>query len=205
MVAQAAVRSEKTKKARPAPRLVSLEAYLRSEEKALHKHEFYNGKVIKMPGGTFKHNTLAAKAVTLMNLFIEEKDLGFHVCNSDMKIRIDAENHVVYPDAVVICEKPEFFEGRKDIITNPLLIVEVSSKSTKKYDREDKFDAYRSIPSFREYVLVSQDRLFVSVYTKQTDGSWLLFDYDGIDSTAILRALGGCPMELRRLYRGLDF
>lgn len=157
-----------------------------------------------MAGGTFNHDNLAGKAVTLINLFLEENDLAYLVNGSDTKIRIEQYNKFVYPDAVVICEKPEFYQNRKDTITNPLLIVEVLSDSTKNYDRTLKYEYYRTIPSFKEYVLVHQDNKHVSVYTKQTDNTWIVRDYDGDGATAILYAIQECPLPLKRLYRGLE-
>ena len=105
---------------------------------------------------------------------------------------------------MVVCEKPEFYQNRKDIITNPLLIVAVLSDSTNDYDRTTKYEYYRTIPSFKEYVLVHQDCKHVSVYTKQADNTWLIRDYDGDGATAILYALRDCPLPLKRLYRGLE-
>lgn len=183
---------------------VSIEDYFRAEDKSIHKHEYHNGLIKKMAGGTFNHDNLAGKAITLINLFLEENDLAYLVNGSDTKIRIEQYNKFVYPDAVVICEKPEFYQNRKDTITNPLLIVEVLSDSTKEYDRTIKYEYYRTIPSFKEYVLVHQDTKHVSVYTKQTDNTWIVRDYDGDDATAILYAIHECPLPLKRLYRGLE-
>jgi Uma2 family endonuclease len=185
------------------PRRVSLEAYFRAEEKALHKHEYHDGIVIPMAGGTFNHDNLATKTTTLLNIFVEDKDYPYFVNGSDTKIRIDAYNKIVYPDALVVCEAPKYYAGREDTITNPLIIVEVLSDSTKKYDKTTKFDMYRTIPTFKEYVLIHQNRKRASVYTKQDDGSWLLRDYDGEDAVIILYALHNCPVPLARLYRGL--
>ena len=185
------------------PRYVSLDAYFRMEEKALNKHEYHDGIVIAMAGGKLPHNRLATKAVKLMDNFVEDNDLDYIVSNSDTKIRIDAYNKVVYPDAVVICEKEQFFQNREDTIMNPLVIVEVLSNSTQKFDKTTKFEMYRTIPTFKEYVLIHQDRCHATVYTKQKDGNWLLRDYDGEDAVAILYALHNCPLPLNRLYRGL--
>lgn len=186
------------------PRQMTLEAYFRAEEKSIHKHEFHNGFVIPMAGGTFKHDNLAGKAVTLINNFVEENDLPYFVNSSDTKIRVERFNKVVYPDAVVIFEKPEFYQNRQDTIINPLLVVEVLSPSTEKHDRGDKFEWYRSLPSFREYVMVSQAYKHVTVYTRQPDNTWLLRDYEGENAVAVLYALHECPLSLKRLYRGLD-
>jgi Uma2 family endonuclease len=183
---------------------VSIEAYFKAEEKASDKHEFHNGIIIKMAGAKLPHNLLAQKIGSLIENFVEENDLDFLVSNSDTKIRIEAFNKIVYPDALVICEKPEFYLGRKDTIVNPLLVVEVLSKSTKNYDKNTKFEYYRTLPSFKEYVLVSQEQKQVSVYTKQEDNSWILRDYDTEDSTAILETVVNCPIALKRLYRKFD-
>jgi Uma2 family endonuclease len=182
----------------------SIEDYFRIEDKSIHKHEYHNGLIKKMVGGKLPHNQLAQKAATIIDGFVENNELAFIVSNSDTKIRIEQYNKFVYPDAVVICEKPEFYQNRKDTITNPLLIVEVLSDSTKEYDRTLKYEYYRTIPSFKEYVLVHQDTKHVSVYTKQTDNTWIVRDYDGDEATAILYAIQECPLSLKRLYRGLE-
>lgn len=186
------------------PRLYSLEEYFKREERAFHKHEFFNGKIITMPGAKLNHNRLATKATSLIDHFVEDKNLDYIVSNSDTKIRINDFNSIVYPDAVVICNTPQYFEGREDIILNPLIIIEVLSKSTKKNDEESKFEMYRSLESFKEYVLIHQDRKKVIVYTKQDDKTWILRDYAGEDAIAILYALHNCPLPLSRLYKGLE-
>jgi len=170
---------------------VSIEDYFRLEDKSIYKHEYHNGSILKMAGRQLPHNRLAQKAATIIDSFVESNELAFIVSNSDT-------------DAVVICEKPEFYQNRKDTITNPLLIVEVLSGSTKDYDRTIKYEYYRTIPSFKEYILVHQDTKHVSVYTKQTDTTWIVRDYDGDDATAILYAIQECPLPLKRLYRGLE-
>jgi Uma2 family endonuclease len=183
---------------------MSLEAYFQAEDVSLEKNEFHNGKVIKMAGGTYNHDSLSLKAGKLMDNFVEDNDLNYRVNSSEIKIRIEAYNKVVYADALVISEKPAFYNNRKDTITNPILIVEVLSDSTGEHDRTTKFEYYRTIPSFKEYVLIHQDKKHVSVYTQQEDDSWRLKDYETDDATAILYALQNCPIPLKRLYRGLE-
>ncbi len=186
------------------PQKVSIEEYFRAEEKSIYKHEYHDGIIKKMAGGQLIHNRLAQKTANLIDSFLESNDINLLVSNSDTKIRIEQYNKFVYPDAVVICEKPAFYQNRKDTITNPLVVVEVLSDSTKEYDRTLKYEYYRTIPSFKEYVLVHQDRKHVSVYTKQPDATWIVRDYDGDDATAILYAIQQCPLSLKRLYRGLE-
>jgi Uma2 family endonuclease len=185
------------------PRRYTLEEYFKREEKAIHKHEYHNGIIVTMPGGKLPHNRIATKASKLMDNFVEDNELNYIVSNSDTKIRIEEYDKVLYPDAVVICEIPEYFEDRKDTVVNPLIIVEVLSRSTQNYDKTLKFEMYRSIPTFKEYVLIHQDKKKVSVYTKQTDNSWILKDYEGEEAVATLYALRNCPLPLKRLYKGL--
>lgn len=182
---------------------VTLAAYFRAEEKALHKHEFHDGLIVPIAGGTFNHDNLAGKAITLLNLFIEFNNLSYFINGSDTKIRIEAYNRVVYSDALVLSESPVFFENRQDTILNPLIIFEVLSDSTKQFDKTTKFEMYRTIPTFKEYVLIHQNRLHISVFSKQDNETWLLRDYDGADSVALLYALYQCPLPLSRLYKGL--
>ena len=185
-------------------RFVSLEKYFQREEKALYKSEYHHGNIIKMAGGTYNHNFLSVKATKLLDNFVEENNLNYEISGSDLKIRIEAFDRVVYPDAAVICEKPIFYENRKDTIVNPLIIVEVLSDSTEKFDRGDKFQYYRSLESFKEYVLINQNYKIVTVYSKQADNSWVLRDYIGDESEAILYFLHDCSLPLKRLYRGLE-
>ena len=184
-------------------RRVSLDAYFRAEEKSLEKNEYHNGIIVKMAGGTFNHDNLSMKTGAFLTLFVEENDLNFFVNGSDLKIRIEEYDKVVYSDALVVSDSPIYFNNRKDTITNPMLIVEVLSESTQNYDRTTKFEMYRTLPSFKEYVLVHQNRKHVSVWTKQENDTWVLKDYKGDDDIAILRHINNCPLSLRRLYRGL--
>ena len=185
-------------------KVVSIETYFRLEEQSLHKNEYHNGIIKPMAGATYTHNVLAGRIGTYLNIFIEENDLNFSSNNSDIKVWIENYDKAVYPDAVVVSEKPEFYKTRKDTIINPLLIVEVLSKSTADYDKGTKFEMYRSLPSFEEYVLVHQVQKQVTVYTKQADESWVVRDYFDDESNAILHSLHQCPISLKRLYKGME-
>jgi Uma2 family endonuclease len=185
------------------PRRYSLAEYFKREERALYKHEFHNGIIKAMPGGTYNHDRLSVKMTTALDNFVENGGLNYSVNGSNLKIRIEDYDKILYPDALVISVGPEYFEDRDDTITNPLIIVEVLSDSTKNYDKTLKFEMYRSLPSFKEYVLVHQDRMKISVFTKQNDATWILQDYTGEGSIAILHALHDCPLDLNKIYKGL--
>lgn len=186
------------------PRLVSLETYLDREERSLSKHEFINGKIVAMPGAKAKHNQIAMQfGGALLNAVENLEDL-FLIYNSDMKIFIPLYNHAVYPDAVVVCEVPEFWNDREDIIINPILIVEVLSDSTANYDRNGKFMRYKSLESFREYVLVHQEICRVESFHKEAPSLWRETIVQDLNSSIFLASIG-VNIDLKKIYRNIQF
>ena len=109
-----------------------------------------------------------------------------------------------YPDSLVIAQKPEFYEDRKDIITNPLLIVEVISPSPEANDRGSKFHDYRTIPTFREYLLLRQDEALATLATRQSDDLWRMTDIHGLDQSIQLESIG-CSITMADLYFNIEF
>lgn len=182
----------------------TVEEYLDLEERSGEKHEYYDGKLITMPGGTHIHNEIAAKIISLLIVAAKQLPKKYKVYTSDMKIQIPEWKAFVYPDAVVVCEKPELWEGRKDVIVNPLLIVEVASPTTKGYDRSVKFDKYRTLPSFKEYLLVMQTMPEVSQYSSEEKDLWRTTTHRGLDGKIQLRSLG-CEMNLADIYEDIEF
>lgn len=156
------------------------EEYLTLEEKATEKHEYRDGEIALMPGGTTNHNQIAGNFYRQFPLKIQNQD--YYVYINDVRLWIAQYRIFTYPDVMVIKGKP-MYEGKgTSNVTNPLIIVEVLSQSTRDYDRTDKFQYYRSIPEFREYILIDQYRFYVSQYFKQEDGKWIFNDYQGEDS-----------------------
>lgn len=183
-------------------KIYTLEEYLQREERSMRKHEFFDGEIKPMPGAKFTHNLLATNIIAELHSALKSQKPRYHVLNSDMKIRIEDFNLVVYPDSLVICEKPSYFQDREDIITNPLVIVEVLSRSTEKFDRDDKFVYYRSLPSFREYILVSQQMHLVDTYYKERDDFWRLTPFEGLDKTVLFRSLN-VEIPMTDIYRNV--
>ena len=178
------------------------EEYLAMEERSQEKHEYYNGKINTMPGGTLNHNLIAANIMLAIKLALRQINKKCLVLGSDMKIHITEESLFVYPDAVVICEQPIFYKNRKDVIVNPLLIVEVLSNSTKAYDRGVKFDHYRTLPSFQEYVLLSQDNPRASVYHRESVDTWRIINIK--EGFITLQSIG-CQINLDDIYEDIIF
>jgi Uma2 family endonuclease len=118
------------------------------------------------------------------------------VFSTALRVRVSPTGLYTYPDVVVLCDKPLFSDSRRDTLTNPTLIVEVLSKSTKDYDRGEKFEQYRAIESFKEYVLIAQDRPHVEHFVRQADNNtWLLSETSKPDDIVSLPAIG-CQLQL---------
>jgi Uma2 family endonuclease len=121
------------------------------------------------------------------------------VFTSDLQIKVAATGPLTYPDCGMFCGEPKFAGDRQDVLVNPLLIVEVISPSTEGYDRGKKFEAYRTIPSFREYLIVHQDRRHAEHYSRQDDESWLLREHVGA-SASVTTDRPGIGISLADLY-----
>lgn len=183
-------------------KLYTVEEYFEREKDSDEKWEYNNGIITKMAGATHIHNQIAANVLAALVWALDDKN--YIVYNSDMKISIPKENRYVYPDAVVICEKPELYENRQDIIVNPLVIVEVLSFGTAEYDRNGKFSAYKTIPSFQEYLMVTQYAPAVTASYKIADRTWQDTDAEGVDQSIYLRSLD-VTLDLKRIYKGVTF
>jgi Uma2 family endonuclease len=188
-----------------ASKTYTLREYLEREERSQHKHEFHNGKIVRMPGGKLKHNIIAQSCATAIKIAIKTQTTEkFLVANSDQKIYIKEINRGLYPDALVICKTPQYWEDREDLIVNPLVIVEVSSKSTREYDRNDKFFLYETLPSFREYVLIEQDKAEVETWFRIDQDTWNKRKQTDINGSIELRALG-VTIDLADIYEDIVF
>jgi Uma2 family endonuclease len=171
--------------------------YLAAEEKSLEKHEFLDGEVYAMAGGTPDHAALAmAFGGELGNAL---RDRPCRVFSSDLRVRIRATGLTTYPDVSVVCGKLETDAEDRHAVVNPLLLVEVLSDSSEAYDRGEKFAHYRHLPSLREYVLVSQRRPRIEVYRRNEAGRWELFEYES-GASAELSSVG-CSVSVDEVYR----
>jgi Uma2 family endonuclease len=172
------------------------EEYLRIERQALDKSEFHDGQMFAMAGGSPNHSLLAASIGALL---YGQVPPGCRTFNADLQIKVASAGLYTYADCSVLCGEPRFSDDQRNALLNPLLIVEVLSPSTEGYDRGKKFELYRTIESFREYLLVHQDRRHVEHYSKQEDGSWLLREHSGIEGSVDIARLG-IRISLADLY-----
>ena len=184
-----------------AEKFYTVKEYLAFEQRAKNKHEYYNGKIIKMSGATFNHNLIANNVSGELGVILRGKP--FFVLNSDMKIHIPQLESFVYPDAVVVFEKPLFYEGRTDVVLNPLLIVEVASRSTKNYDRTTKFEYYKTLPSFKEYVLIEQTKPWAIASYKIADRTWRDTETFLLNGSLHLQSVD-YTLEMKNIYHGIE-
>ncbi len=184
-----------------APKTYSIEEYLAREKTATQRHEYIDGEIVPMPGGMPNHNRILRNLCTFLNFSLIQEPYELFV--ADQQLWIPDRKIYTYPDIFIVREPIQFQEGRKHILVNPIVIVEVLSKSTRGYDKDEKFAAYRTIPSFVEYILVEQDKPRVEQHTKVAEG-WLMREYSGLEATVSLDAIA-FEISLTDLYNKVDF
>jgi Uma2 family endonuclease len=181
---------------------VTPEEYLAAERLSETRSEYLDGGVYPMPGGSLNHNQLTTNLI--LELGAQLRTRPCRVLGMDLKVRVPDSRKFFYPDVVVVCGEPLFHDERQDIILNPILVIEVLSKSTEAFDRGAKFRAYRTIESLKEYLLVAQDGPSVEQYVKDGDGSWKLVEAVGLEGSLTLPSIE-CSLKLDAVYDKVDF
>lgn len=176
--------------------------YLELEEKAEYKSEYVNVQIFPMTGGSTNHNKIALNLSSELNFAFKQQD--YEVFIGDVRLWIPDKQIYTYPDVMVIAGGTQYFSNRTDTITNPLIIVEVLSKATQGYDRQAKFADYRTIPSFQEYLLIDQTRIYVEQYAKTGEKRWELREYNAEDEAISLSSVG-LQIFLKDLYNKVNF
>lgn len=180
----------------------TLDEYLARERVAEYKSEFYNGEIFAMTGGTPTHNLVSVNISSRLRAGL--RGSGCRPFSSDQRIRIPANGLSTYPDVTVVCGELQLDDRDKDAITNPIVVFEVLSKSTERYDRGRKFDLYRELDSLKEYVLVSQSEAQVERFLRQDDGNWLLTILKGADAVLEFASIN-VSLTLSEIYEDVEF
>ena len=176
--------------------------YLELEVNSDIRHEYINGLIIPMTGGTPDHNQVAGNFYAVLNFALKRQP--YRVFVTDQRLWIPNRKIHTYPDIMVVQTPLIFEEGRKDTITNPVMIAEVLSTSTKNYDKDEKFAAYRTIPSFQEYILIDQYTMHVEQYSKTDNNKWIFSEYSNSHDSLNLAAIA-CQILLEDIYDKVDF
>jgi len=185
------------------PRQMLMKEYLEREFLAETKSEFVDGELIDMAGVREPHVLVVSNLVAAIHTKLKGKPC--RVYSTDLRVRIKRRPRYRYPDVFIICGKTEFDENdsRQMSVTNPRVIIEVLSDSTEKEDRGRKFNDYRSLDSFEEYVLIEQAQASVEWFRRQPDGDWSIGFVEGLDAVFTLGSLG-LELPLKGIYANVD-
>jgi Uma2 family endonuclease len=186
----------------PADKYVSPEEYLEREKSADNKHEYYDGQIIAMAGATENHNRIVANLIGELHKFLKGKNCD--VFPSDLRVTTPFFSSFMYPDVSIVCGEVEKQDDQFDTITNPAVIIEVMSPSTKERDLGFKFWYYLQIPSLKEYILVDTATYTVKTIIKQSDNSFTVFNTEGIKASLNINAIG-MELSLADIYYKVSF
>lgn len=190
------------KEAAPKYNFISIAEYLQTERVSAEKHEYYQGEVFAMSGASVAHN------IIFSNLFI---DIGIKLkgknCRpfvSDLRIHIPKNTLFTYPDISIICDKPSLTDDIFDTATNPSVIIELLSPSTRNYDKGEKFSLYRDIDNLQEYVLIDTEKIHVIKHIRHVDNSWQLTEFKNIENSFSIDTIS-LVLTLADIYEGITF
>jgi Uma2 family endonuclease len=178
----------------------TLEEYFAIESTREERHEYIHGEVFAMAGASENHNQINFNLSGVFYNLLRSRPCRAFI--GDMRVKISSLDYT-YPDFVVVCSTPQFLRKPLDTLLNPTLIVEIMSPTTADYDRGEKFQRYRQIPSLMEYVLVSQKSIHIEHHILENDGSWRLRDWRGADTSITFPSID-CQIRLGDLYERIN-
>ena len=185
---------------RPNKRLTP-EEYLEIERNSECKSEYLDGEIFAMTGASRKHNLISVN--TTVSLYAQLEGRDCEVYASDMRVKVNPTGLYTYPDVVVVCGAPQFEDEHVDTLLNPVVIIEVLSKSTEGYDRGEKFEHYRSIETLAEVLMIAQGKYHVEHYVRQSDNQWLLSETNNLSESINLSSIN-CILRLADVYKKIE-
>ena len=180
----------------------SPEDYLTRERQATFKSEYYQGELFAMAGASEQHNLIVSNSIITLGTQLKKRPC--RVYPSDLRLLIPNTGLFTYPDLMIICGEPQFEYDRRDVVSNPIVLVEVLSDSTEAYDRGTKFEQYRTLDSLKQYVLIAQDRTSVESFTKSPEGNWVLSATNEMLQSHWLEPIQ-CSLALADVYDKVKF
>lgn len=187
--------------AKQKPKFYTPEEYLELERGSEVRHEYIDGEIYEMAGANKPHNRISVNVVRLLDNQLLER--GCNIYGSNMRVRIASTGKYTYPDVVAVCGEEIFEDEAEDTLLNPMLIIEVLSKSTEAYDRGAKFEYYQTIESFREYVLITQEPFRVEQFVRKEANVWTYFEFRKPDDVVKLNSID-CELALRDIYHKIQ-
>lgn len=182
-----------------AKRKYSIDEYLEIENAATEKHEYYRGEIFAMSGTKHQHNLVIGNIYNTLKNKLKGKPCK--PLTSDSRIHIEKNTLFTYPDISVVCGDPVFLNNDELNLLNPVVIIEVLSPSTKTYDRGDKFNLYRDIPTLKEYILVDPETISIEAFYINAHNQWELKEYKNISETLSIKTIK-VSMTLDAIYEG---
>ena len=174
--------------------------YVEWEERHEFKHDYIDGEVIEMSGGSGNHSKIAMNIALALGRLVDVLEFVFH--SSNMRVRI-SKNRYVYPDLSLVRHAEQYEDDKQLSLLNPVFVVEVTSPSSNTYDRVDKLGFYLEVPSIEAYLIIDQDRIRADLCNR-TEAGWYVRVFNRPDDTLPLDALG-CDLPLADVYRGIEF
>ena len=179
-------------------RTMTVDEYFAFDEASDIRNEFIDGEICPMPGGTGSHHKIVASTIVALGIALSEHKCELYA--SQMRVRVDPTKYL-YPDISVVCGEPAFEYDNEVTLLNPIVVVEVTSPSSKTHDHVTKVEYYGSVPSIEGYLILDQERVFAEWYTR-TESGWHLQQFNDVDSEISLEPLG-CSLQLAQVYRGV--
>lgn len=183
-------------------RQLTSEQYLEIERKADHKSEYRSGEMVALAGVIEQHSLIVMNVSG--SIWQQTKGRPCKVYPRDLRVKVDAAGLYTYPDIVVVCGEARFDDGQMDTLLNPMVLIEVLSKSTEAYDRGEKFLHYRRLESVSDYLMVAQHTTRIEHYVRQHDGLWLLSEASGPEGVVEIASID-CRLTLLDVYDKVDF
>jgi Uma2 family endonuclease len=176
--------------------------YLNFEVDSELRHEYIEGEIVPMTGGTPNHNQITGNLYAALNFALKRQP--YRVFVTDQRLWIPRKRIYTYPDVMIVEGELQLQEGRRDTILNPFMMAEVLSPSTRSYDKDEKFAAYRTISTFREYLLIEQSKMHVEHYVKNEQKRWTFFEYDDAEEVVSFNSIS-FQITLADLYDKVEF
>ena len=185
------------------PSRLTPEEYLASEDAAEFRSEFYEGEIFAMSGGSYEHTVISSNLSRFLGNRLSGS--GCRALNPELRVHVPDSTAYYYPDASVVCGSPVFATKDRTTVTNPVLVVEILSPSSERYDRTSKFWNYQKLPSLQDYVLITQEAPQVEVFSRhEASDQWLYKACKGLDALLHFPSLQ-LELPLREIYDGVEF
>lgn len=185
------------------PRRYMLAEYLRREERSNELHEYFDGRIVKLPPANAPHNIIMANIGTALYSASKQLNDNYTVLMGKQLVYLPHQNYALYPDVLVVQDIPQYFDTNETLIINPVLIVEVLSKGIKQLERTVKFHEYKTLVSFKEHILIDKQKCSIQLSYREELNSWRITDHTDINESIYLKSID-CTISLADIYENIE-